>query len=168
MSAATAALAVVAAAPPVAVTCGVAGRTPSAVAPPVLVTATTTAKVWPRLTAPGTCTEIASAARSCTVVEACGELATSAVPLLPSLPATDAERPSAPAADPDSAHVQVKVAAAPPAMSLAAGGVSTVSPAPPPGMADSDADTARARAEPLLVTVTETVKFWPRLTAEGA
>src|SRR4051812_33510683 len=111
---------------------------------------------------------MASAARSCTVVEDCGELATSAAPLLASVPATDAETRNAPAAEPDSTQVQVKVAAPPPAMSLAAGALSTVSPAPPSATVDSDADTDRAGAPPVLVSVTATVKFCPRLTAAGA
>src|SRR5689334_2070654 len=168
MSEAAGALAVVAAAPPVAVTCGVAGWTPRAVAPPVFLTVATTAKVWPRLRPRGTCSEIASAARSCTVVEAWGERVRSDAPSLPSVPATDAESCNTPAADPDSTQVQVKVADAPPAMSVAEGPLSTVKPAPPPATAESDADTERARAAPPLVTVTATVKFCPRLTAAGA
>src|SRR3954467_8209786 len=111
---------------------------------------------------------MASAARSCTVVDASGEVAASATPLLPSVPPIDAARRNTPAAEPDSTQVQVKVAAPPPAMSVAAGPLSTVNAAPPAGMAESDADTARATAAPGLVTVTEAVKPCPRLTTAGA
>src|SRR3954468_2352520 len=101
------ALAVVAAAPPVAVTCGVAAWTPRAVAPPVFLTAATTANVWPRITAWGTCIELAGASRAWSVVDAGGELVTSAPRSLPRVAATHADRRNAPAADPDSTQVQV-------------------------------------------------------------
>src|SRR6185295_4131406 len=149
------------------------GRTPLAVACPLLVTTTTTLKLWPRLSGAGTVTDVTTncgGVWTVTVLEV-ALAALTAAPELASVPVAPATSASVPGPVPFSVNVHVKTTLAPPAMVAGVSVLEVVALAPP--VPDTlgglgEGSTPLAAAWPPLCTTMVAVKVCPRDRVPGA